>query len=262
MVNILSTRVKYTELSRKREVRLPSGGSASPRPSERWGSEVRQEQRGSEGAILRKPSEGRRKWKEYFDGLLNEEFARKNSSKLEATAGPIKLWTENEVRKAKGKMKVGKATGPGGVSIEAWKTLGEHGIKWLTRFLNTVTAKRRIPSAWRRSTIVVILKQKGDALECFKYRGIRFKGPTMKLYKRLVNSRLRELVPISQKQFGFLNEKSTTDVIFIARQVMEKYREKREPCYLAFLYLEKAFDRLPRQVLWRALRKRRRFQNI
>ncbi|XGW04084.1 hypothetical protein V3C99_015322 [Haemonchus contortus] len=42
----------------------------------------------------------------------------------------------------------------------------------------------------------------------------------------------------------------------IARQVMEKYREKRRPCYLAFLDMEKAFDRLPREVLWRALRKR------
>ncbi|XGW34423.1 hypothetical protein V3C99_018363 [Haemonchus contortus] len=52
-------------------------------------------------------------------------------------------------------------------------------------------------------------------------------------------------------------ERSTTDAIFIARQVMEKYREKRRPCYIAFLDLEKAFDRLPRQVLWRALQKRK-----
>ncbi|XGW34123.1 hypothetical protein V3C99_018149, partial [Haemonchus contortus] len=96
--------------------------------------------RNREGAILRKPGEVRRRWKEYFDRLLNEEFARENSSHLEATAGPIKLWTEDEVRIAIGKMKVGKATGPDGVPIEAWKALGEYGIKWLTRFLNTVTA--------------------------------------------------------------------------------------------------------------------------
>ncbi|XGW12157.1 hypothetical protein V3C99_013103, partial [Haemonchus contortus] len=38
---------------------------------------------------------------------------------------------------------------------------------------------------------------------------------TMKLYERLVDSRLRELVPISQKQFGFMPERSTTDAIFI-----------------------------------------------
>ncbi|XGW34430.1 hypothetical protein V3C99_018370, partial [Haemonchus contortus] len=75
--------------------------------------------------------------------------------------GPINLWTENEMRRAMGKMKLGKATVPDGVPIEAWKGLGEHGIKWLTRFLNTVTAKGKIPDAWMTSTIVPIFKQKG-----------------------------------------------------------------------------------------------------
>ncbi|XGW34515.1 hypothetical protein V3C99_018435, partial [Haemonchus contortus] len=32
--------------------------------------------RNNEGAILRKLGEVKRRWKEYFDGLLNEEFAR------------------------------------------------------------------------------------------------------------------------------------------------------------------------------------------
>ncbi|VDO78266.1 unnamed protein product [Heligmosomoides polygyrus] len=47
-----------------------------------------------------------------------------------------------------------------------------------------------------------------------------------------------------------------SDAIFIARQVMEKYREKGKPCYLAFMDLEKAYDRLPRAVHWNALRGR------
>ncbi|XGW33753.1 hypothetical protein V3C99_017866 [Haemonchus contortus] len=50
-------------------------------------------------------------------------------------------------------------------------------------------------------------------------------------------------------------ERSTSDAIFIARQIMEKYRKKRRPCYLAFLDLDKAFDRLPREVLWSALQR-------
>ncbi|VDP33185.1 unnamed protein product [Heligmosomoides polygyrus] len=51
-------------------------------------------------------------------------------------------------------------------------------------------------------------------------------------------------------------ERSTTDAIFIARQVLEKYREKREPCYRAFLGLEKVYNRLPRTVLCKAIRGR------
>ncbi|VDP42058.1 unnamed protein product [Heligmosomoides polygyrus] len=37
---------------------------------------------------------------------------------------------------------------------------------------------------------------------------------------------------------------------------MEKYREKRKPCYLAFLDLGKAYDRLAQAVIWNALRGR------
>ncbi|VDO87062.1 unnamed protein product [Heligmosomoides polygyrus] len=61
------------------------------------------------------------------------------------------------------------------------------------------------------------------------------------------------MVTISQEQWGFMSERYATDAIFI---VMEKYREKRKPCYLAFLDLEKAYDRLHRAVLWKSLRGR------
>ncbi|XGW08784.1 hypothetical protein V3C99_011250 [Haemonchus contortus] len=140
-------------------------------------------------------------------------------------AGPIKPWTEDEVRRAIGKVKVGKATGLDGVKIETWKALGEHGMMWLTRFLNTATTERRSSDAWRGSTIVPILKQKGDAMECFNFWGIRLTAYTIKLYERVVVSRLRELVPILQEQFGFRPERSTTDAIFMARQFMEKHRK-------------------------------------
>lgn len=43
---------------------------------------------------------------------------------------------------------------------------------------------------------------------------------------------------------------------------MEKYQEKREPCYLAFLDLEKVYDRLLRPVLWKALRGRGSFIHV
>ena len=47
----------------------------------------------------------------------------------------------------------------------------------------------------------------------------------------------------------------TTDGIFILRQVHEKYLGKHKDLYFAFVDLPKAFDRVPRKVLWYALRK-------
>ncbi|VDP43058.1 unnamed protein product [Heligmosomoides polygyrus] len=125
----------------------------------------------------------------------------------------------------------------------------------MTQFLNR-TKEGKMPDDWRNSTIVSIFKQKGDASECSNYRGIKLISHTMKIYERLVDSRLMEMVSISQVQWGFMPERYTTNAIFIARQVMEKYRKKRKPCYLAFLDLEKAYDRLARAVIWNALRGR------
>ena len=39
-----------------------------------------------------------------------------------------------------------------------------------------------------------------------------------------------------------------------ARQLQEKYLGKKKELWMAFLDLEKAFDRVPREVVWWALR--------
>jgi len=48
-------------------------------------------------------------------------------------------------------------------------------------------------------------------------------------------------------QLGFLKGKGTTDAIFIVRQ-MQKFRAKGK-LYFGFVDLEKAFDRVPREVI-------------
>ena len=49
--------------------------------------------------------------------------------------------------------------------------------------------------------------------------------------------------------------KETTDAIFIMRQVQEKQQAKKKKLYYAFVDLEKAFDRVPREVVRWDLRK-------
>ena len=62
---------------------------------------------------------------------------------------------------------------------------------------------------------------------------------------------MRCQVSIDNMQFGFMSGKRTTDAIFIMRQ--EKHQAKKKKLYYAFVYLEKAFDRVPREVVRWAL---------
>ena len=56
-------------------------------------------------------------------------------------------------------------------------------------------------------------------------------------------------------QFGFMPGRGTIDAICITRQLQEKYMEKKKKLYFAFVDLEKAFDRVYRDVVRWAVKK-------
>jgi len=49
--------------------------------------------------------------------------------------------------------------------------------------------------------------------------------------------------------FGFMKGKGTSDAIFIVRQTQKNFRAKGKRLYFGFVDLEKAFDRVPREVI-------------
>ena len=49
-------------------------------------------------------------------------------------------------------------------------------------------------------------------------------------------------------------EGAQQDAIFIVRQLQEKYLAKNKELWMAFVDLEKAFDRVLREVVWWALK--------
>jgi hypothetical protein len=71
----------------------------------------------------------------------------------------------------------------------------------------------------------------------------------MKVFERVLDERLRRSVSIDDMQFGFRPGRGTTDAIFIIRQVQEKFLLKKQNLWIAIVDLEKAFDRVPREVL-------------
>ena len=77
----------------------------------------------------------------------------------------------------------------------------------------------------------------------------------MKVWKGILRTRLNSIVKIGSHQYGFVAGNSTTDAIFIVRQLQEKYcRKKKLLCHI-FVNLEKSFDKIPRKAIEWALRK-------
>ncbi|KAK3543566.1 hypothetical protein QTP70_023888 [Hemibagrus guttatus] len=230
------------------------------RQSDRDGKDVQQVRviKDRDGRVLTSEECVQRRWKEYFEELMNEENEREKRVEGEnSVEQKVDKIRKDEVRKALKRMKSGKAVGPDDIPVEVWKCLGEAAVEFLTSLFNRVLESERMPEEWRRSVLVPIFKNKGDVQSCSNYRGIKLMSHTMKLWERVVEARLRKVVEICEQQYGFMPRKSTTDAIFALRILMEKYRDGQRELHCVFVDLEKAYDRVPREELWYCMRKSR-----
>lgn len=209
-----------------------------------------------EGVVLRKEEDIVKRWKEYFEQLLNEENNRLIREDGQVNIGMVMRFSRQEVLNALKKMKNGKATGPDMIPVEAWKALGDEGVDILYDLMIKILEQEKIPNEWRGSILIPIFKGKGDVQECGNYRGIKLMSHTLKILERMIDARLREEVQIGKEQMGFMKGRGTTDGIFCLRQIMEKFGERQRDLHMVFIDLEKAYDRVPRQEVWRSLREK------
>ena len=81
--------------------------------------------------------------------------------------------------------------------MEAFKAIGNEGVRILCRVFNKISG--RMPEEWRKSILVPIYKGKGDPQECKNHRGIKLLPHVLKLWERVMDARLRELVEIDER---------------------------------------------------------------
>ena len=100
-----------------------------------------------------------------------------------------------------------------------------------------------------------LYKGKGDSSKCNKYRGITLICHAAKLYERILEKRARHKIEpkLGEEQYGYRRNRSTLDLIFALRTIIEKSWEYNKTLHVAFIDLEKAFDSVPRYKLWKCL---------
>ncbi|GKC46032.1 hypothetical protein Tco_1063754 [Tanacetum coccineum] len=92
-----------------------------------------------------------------------------------------------------------------------------------------------------------------EAWKCLKDEGVKW---LTCLFNKIFSSanmpdewRLSEVIPIYKNK----GDVSTTEAICLLRSLMEKYRERQRDLHMAFLDMEKAYDCIPRELVWRTL---------
>ena len=134
---------------------------------------------------------------------------------------------------------------PLGIVVEMIRAAGDMGASMIRDLAAAIICDGKVPSEWEQSFILCLYKGKGDALERGNYRGLKLTEQVMKIVERIVDGLIRQLVSIGDSQFGFVPGRGTTDTIFVVRQLQEKYLAANKRLYMAFVDLEKAFDRVP-----------------
>ena len=94
---------------------------------------------------------------------------------------------------------------------------------------------------WEAACIVPVYKGKGDRRDCANYRGIIILSIPRKIYGMVLISKVIESTKnqVAEEQGGFRSGRGCIDQIFILKQLVEKYRDKRKVLHVAFMDLEK-----------------------
>lgn len=169
------------------------------------------------------------RWAEHFSDLLNKstvpgngqlDFSNPSNGQ---TAENLMNPTRQEVVEVIIKMKNNKAPGEDGIVAEMIKYGGEGLENAIHKLIHRTWDEEIMPESSKMGMICPIFK-KGDKLACENYRG------------------------------GFRPQRSTTDQIFIIRQIMEKFYEHECDLNMLFINIKQAFDSLRRDELYKALK--------
>ncbi|GFO30293.1 RNA-directed DNA polymerase from mobile element jockey-like [Plakobranchus ocellatus] len=182
------------------------------------------------------------RWAEYIRELFKSDRKDHKIMKNNFAGPPI---MKEEVDTAIKKVKHGKATGPDNISVELIEALEDFGIGKVTHLLNEIYDTGQIPTDLSKSIFIALPKKPG-ATECELHRTISLMSHITKILLKIIMLRIRNKIKpeIAEEQCGFVEDKGTSNAIYILRTLIERALEVQKDVYLCFIDYTKAFDRV------------------
>jgi len=121
--------------------------------------------------------------------------------------------------------------------------------------LEKIWKEKKIPEDWEEGLIIKISNER-DLSTCNKWRGgvILLSIPS-KILTRIILNRIQNTVEqrLRKEQAGFRKHRSCVDLINTLRIILEQSIEWQSILYVTFIYFEKAFDSVKREIMWLTL---------
>ena len=215
------------------------------------------------GIACTSPKAQYQRWRQHFSRVLNLHSQFDESELEKAKQRPMKnemscLPSLEDLCEAITRLKNGKAAGSSGILPEMIKVACEREefLEVLLDLVHEVWKESKVPSDWTNAILIPIPK-KGDLSSCDNWRGISLLDVVGKLVASILQRRLQVLAEevLTESQCGFRRGRSCSDMVFTMRQLVEKSWEHSAKLFVTFIDLQKAYDSVPRNAMWMALRK-------
>jgi hypothetical protein len=180
--------------------------------------------RDKDGNSIPGTAKQKQRWVEYVSELLNRP-APTNPPNLEPAEQDLQIGcdapSKEEIRKAIGQLRNGKAAGPDHIPAEALKADVETTVNILHPLFQHIWEEEHIPEEWKEGHLIKLPK-KGDLSDCGNYRGIMLLSTIWKVFNRVILNRMKGQVDkeLRDQQAGFRKERSCTDQIATLRIII------------------------------------------
>ena len=196
-------------------------------------------------------------WMDHYTSLLQGATAGSIPDNTDEN-GPLDHdITIDEMMKAKGILKPGKATGTDQVNNEM---ILQALLKYPDAFRNVFNSllKKGVGVIQWLTSLLVPIHKKGPTDDPDNFRGIALISCLAKLFYSILNNRLMEFCLtnniLSPSQLGFLAGNRTSDAHIILHNLINEYcHKKNSRIYGCFVDFSKAFDSIPRNRMFQKL---------
>jgi endonuclease/exonuclease/phosphatase family metal-dependent hydrolase len=218
--------------------------------------------RGINGDIITEQSEILERWAQYFENHINQNTIAATESTTNTTTNFNNHSTNleenpptiDEIEAAILKLQNNKSPGDDNIPAELFKEGREVILSSLQTFIENVWFNETLPKSFK-SGVICPLHKKGDAFVCDNYRAITLLNIGYKILSNIIYERLKKYTQdvIGKYQCGFTSGRSTTDQIFMLRQIIEKSREFDMDTYHLFIDFRAAYDSINKTKLYAAM---------